>query len=338
MSLLEITDLETTFDTQAGEIVATDGISFELEEGETLGIVGESGSGKSVTALSIMGLIRNPGQVKNGSVRFRDKDLHSLSDRELRKLLGRDISMVFQEASSALNPAYTIGHQIEETLEVNDYKGDPRERAVDLLEQVGIPSPEENLDKYPHQYSGGMAQRAMIAIAISREPQLLIADEPTTALDVTIQAQILELFNDIQEEMNMSMIFISHDMGIIWEVCDRVAVMYKGKIVEIAETEQIFKDPKHPYTRGLLQCLPQVSEQLEPIKGTVPSGATLPGGCTFHPRCEYATDACVEGFPESARVGENHRASCYLYTDHDESGEAPSGKLPQNQNEKPINY
>lgn len=329
MSLLTVEDLETVFKIPDGTVRAVDGVSFSVEEGETLGVVGESGSGKSVTALSVMGLVENPGRVRNGDIEFDGRDLLDIPDEERRKLLGEDISMIFQRPQESLNPVFTVGEQIAETLRIHGYEsGDPWDRAVDLLETVGLPSPVENAKKYPHEYSGGMAQRAMIAIAISRKPKLLIADEPTTALDVTIQAQILGLLDELQSDLGMSTLFISHDLGVIWEMCDRVAVMYKGKIVEVAETEDLFENPQHPYTRGLLECLPQGDEKATPIPGDVPGGTVHPSGCTFHPRCPYATDSCAKEFPATTQK-DGHGVSCYLHTNIDQDGKRVSRKLPE---------
>lgn len=328
MSLLEVEGLRTVFETHDGELPAVDGIDLEVEEGETLGLVGESGSGKSVTALSILGLVDKPGKIEAGRIHFDGHDMRALGEDQRRELLGNDVSMIFQRAQESLNPVFSVGEQITETLQVHGYDGsNPWDRAVELLDTVGIPSPEENAKKYPHQYSGGMAQRAMIAIAIAGNPKLLIADEPTTALDVTIEAQILELLEDLQTNLGMSMIFISHDLGVIWEVCDRVAVMYLGKIVEVAETEELFENPKHPYTKALLQCLPQTNGEMEPIPGPIPKSTDRPSGCTFHPRCPYASEACSDSFPAMEEFGE-HRSACYLHTDVDENGKRPNGKLP----------
>ena len=328
MSLLEVDDLETVFETPAGTVPAVDGVGLEIEEGETLGLVGESGSGKSVTALSIMNLVQNPGEIRSGRIRFDGHDMLELTPKERRALLGEELSMIFQRPQESLNPVFTVGSQIAETLRVHGYdEGNPMDRAVDLLEQVGIPAPAENATKYPHQYSGGMAQRAMIAIAIAREPQLLIADEPTTALDVTIEAQILDLLDDLKNELGMSMLFISHDLGVVWEVCDRVAVMYMGKLVEIAETKELFENPQHPYTKALLDCLPG-SGDIAPIPGPVPTATDRPKGCTFNPRCKYATEGCTEAFPEMA-VADEHLAACYLHTEYDEAGHRSEGRLPE---------
>lgn len=328
MSILEVEDLHTQFKIPEGIVRAVDGVDFTIEEGEILGLVGESGSGKSVTALSLMGLVQDPGRVTDGQIRFDGRNLRTMPDEERRALLGEELSMIFQSPQESLNPVFSIGNQIAETLQVHGYSpDDPWGRAVDLLEQVGIPNPEENAKKYPHQYSGGMAQRAMIAIAIARDPTLLIADEPTTALDVTIQAQILELLKDLQEEIGMSMLFISHDLGVIWEMCDRVAVMYKGRIVELAETESLFENPQHPYTRGLLRCLPQSGGEVNPIPGNIPSGVEHPSGCTFHPRCPHASEACTQSFPAMTEQ-DGQQTACYLYTDVDYEGKKPPGELP----------
>ena len=301
MSLLSVEDLETVFEIPDGTVKAVDGVSFEIDAGETLGVVGESGSGKSVTALSVLGLVQKPGRITNGTIDFDGRDMRALTHEQRRALLGEELSMIFQRPQESLNPVFRVGRQIAETLRIHGYSaGDPWEKAVDLLETVGIPSPAENAKRYPHEYSGGMAQRAMIAIAISRDPQLLIADEPTTALDVTIQAQILDLLSDLQADLGMSTLFISHDLGVIWEMCDRVAVMYKGRIVEIAETDELFDDPHHPYTRGLLRCLPQGGERITPIPGEVPSGTAHPSGCSFHPRCPYCFEPCPGNYPPLA--------------------------------------
>lgn len=328
MSLLEVEDLRTVFKTQDGLLPAVDGIDLTVKEGETVGLVGESGSGKSVTALSILGLVDKSGQVEASRIQFDGQDMRTLEQEQRRKLLGNDLSMIFQRPQESLNPVFSVGEQITEALQVHGYDGgNPWDRAVELLETVGIPSPEENAKKYPHQYSGGMAQRAMIAIAIAGNPKLLIADEPTTALDVTIEAQILELLDDLQSEIGMSMIFISHDLGVIWEVCDRVAVMYMGKLVEVAETEELFENPKHPYTKALIQCLPQTNREIKPIPGPTPKSTNRPSGCTFHPRCPHASEACRNSFPAMEDF-DDHQAACYLYTDFDKEEKHPEGALP----------
>jgi oligopeptide/dipeptide ABC transporter ATP-binding protein len=328
MSLLSVEDLRTTFETKEGTLTAVDGVNFEIDSGETLGLVGESGSGKSVTAQSVMRLIQQPGQITSGEIEFDGRDLRNISETELRRIRNQELSMIFQEPQESLNPVFTIGEQIAETLQVYGYeKGDPWDRAVELLGTVGLPNPEEQAKKYPHQYSGGMAQRAMIAIAIAGNPKLLIADEPTTALDVTIEAQILELLDELKAELDMSMLFISHDLGTIWNVCDRVAVMYMGKIVEIGEVESLFQDPQHPYTEGLLECLPGVDGAMEPIPGSVPSNFDLPSGCTFHPRCPYVTEGCTKAYPATESVN-GHEVACYRHTNVTADGQVNEGKLP----------
>lgn len=328
MTLLDVHDLETVFHTRDGTVRAVDGVDFSIKEGETVGLVGESGSGKSVTALSVMGLIQSPGEIVDGSVEFNGRDLLDLPERELQQLRGDDLSMILQHPTKSLNPVFKVGAQITETLRVHGHTtDDPWQRAKELLETVGLPNPEENLHRYPHQYSGGMAQRAMIAIAIANNPQLLIADEATTALDVTIEAQILDLLNELQEELGMSMLFISHDLGVIWEICDRVAVMYMGKIVEVADVDELFTDPKHPYTQGLLECLPEGKDEIHPITGETPSATDLPNGCTFHPRCPHATDACKTAYPATKR-NNGQSVACYRYTDKTESGATVTGEQP----------
>ena len=336
MSLLEVRNLETVFNTNEGTVRAVDGIDLTINEGETLGLVGESGSGKSVAALSMMGLIRPPGNVVNGTVEFNSHDLLSLPNQELQQLRGDELSMILQHPTESLNPVFKVGRQIAETLRVHGYDSDdPWNRAVELLETVGLPNPKENAHRYPHQYSGGMAQRAMIAIAIANNPQLLIADEATTALDVTIEAQILDLLNDLQTSLGMSMLFISHDLGVIWEVCDRVAVMYMGKVVEVADVDDLFTNPQHPYTQGLLECLPQGKAEIHPIKGETPSPTELPDGCTFHPRCPHATEACQNVFPAATSNG-GHTTACYRYTDETVTGEIVSGNLPTSPTNREI--
>ena len=298
MSLLEVKDLKTYFYTDSGVAKAVDGVSFSLEKGKTLGIVGESGCGKSVTSLSIMRLL-DPvtGRNEGGSILFEGRDILKLDEKEMRKIRGDKISMIFQEPMTSLNPVFTIGYQIEESLMLHkglDKKA-ARARARELLEMVGIPEAEKRLDEYPHQLAGGMRQRVMIAIALSGDPQLLIADEPTTALDVTIQAQIMQLLRDLQQQLHMSIIIITHDLGVIAEMADEVAVMYAGDIVEKAATRDLFDDPLHPYTIGLMSSIPDVNEnidRLNTLEGLVPSLYDMPKGCRFAPRCKYATPEC----------------------------------------------
>ena len=316
MALIEVSDLRTYFHTREGIVRAVDGVSFSVEKGRTLGIVGESGCGKSVTALSIMGLIpKPPAWIESGSVVFDGRDLATLSDKELEDVRGRQIAMIFQDPMTSLNPTFKIGTQITETLRrhLSMTKSEARTRAVELLEEVGIPNPAERLDDYPHRFSGGMRQRVMIAIALSCSPELLIADEPTTALDVTIQAQILDLLERLREEHQMAMIIITHDMGVIAEAADDVAVMYAGQIVEQAGVLDLFDSPEHPYTEALLGALPQLEGdniregRLTAIPGRPPDVLDLPEGCRFAPRCPYrGLDACATEPQELHEVRTRH--------------------------------
>ena len=298
MSLLEVKDLKTYFYTDSGVAKAVDGVTFSLDKGKTLGIVGESGCGKSVTSLSIMRLVDPAtGRNEGGSILFDGQDLLKLSEKEMRKLRGNRISMIFQEPMTSLNPVFTIGDQIEESLKLHkglDKKA-ARDRAIELLELVGIPEAGKRVDEYPHQLSGGMRQRVMIAMALSGDPELLIADEPTTALDVTIQAQILQLLKDLQKKLHMSIIIITHDLGVIAEMADEVAVMYAGDIVEKAPTRALFDDPKHPYTIGLMNSIPDIDDhvtRLRTLEGLVPSLYDMPKGCRFAPRCQFRCPEC----------------------------------------------
>lgn len=298
MSLLEVKDLKTYFYTDSGVAKAVDGVTFSLDKGKTLGIVGESGCGKSVTSLSIMRLVDPAtGRNEGGSIVFDGQDLLTLPEKEMRKLRGNRISMIFQEPMTSLNPVFTIGDQISESLKLHkglDKKA-ARDRAIELLELVGIPEAGKRVDEYPHQLSGGMRQRVMIAMALSGDPELLIADEPTTALDVTIQAQILQLLKDLQEKLHMSIIIITHDLGVIAEMADEVAVMYDGDIVEKAPTRALFDDPKHPYTIGLMNSIPDINDhvsRLRTLEGLVPSLYDMPSGCRFAPRCQFCCPEC----------------------------------------------
>lgn len=298
MSLLEVKDLKTYFYTDSGVAKAVDGVTFSLDKGKTLGIVGESGCGKSVTSLSIMRLVDPAtGRNEGGSIVFDGQDLLTLPEKEMRKLRGNRISMIFQEPMTSLNPIFTIGDQISESLKLHkglDKKA-ARDRAIELLELVGIPEAGKRVDEYPHQLSGGMRQRVMIAMALSGDPELLIADEPTTALDVTIQAQILQLLKDLQEKLHMSIIIITHDLGVIAEMADEVAVMYAGDIVEKAPTRALFDDPKHPYTIGLMNSIPDINDhvsRLRTLEGLVPSLYDMPSGCRFAPRCQFCCPEC----------------------------------------------
>jgi peptide/nickel transport system ATP-binding protein len=318
-TILEVKNLKTGFRTDDGEFLAVDDVSFKLEKGKTLGIVGESGSGKSVTSLSIMRLIPSPpGKIVGGEILFNGRNLLNLSEEEMRKIRGNDIAMIFQEPMTSLNPVFTIGNQIAEAIALHQKglsKQQVREKTIDMLRLVNIPEPEKRVDEYPHQLSGGMRQRVMIAMALSCNPQLLIADEPTTALDVTIQAQILDLVRKLQRELGASMILITHDLGVVAETCDDVAVMYAGKIVEYGSVEDIFYRPKHQYTKGLLDSIPHFEtghrrERLETIKGLVPSMLNLPKGCRFSERCKAVQDDCKIKQPELISFGGKHFAAC----------------------------
>ncbi|MEF8790692.1 MAG: ABC transporter ATP-binding protein [Haloarculaceae archaeon] len=313
--LLSVRDLRTHFDTPEGELRAVDGVSFEIQPGEVLGLVGESGSGKSVTSLSLMGLIRPPGEVHGGEVRFDGEDLRGLPPERLRRLRGDELAMIFQEPMSALNPVFDVGWQVGEPLRVHrDLEmGASRERAVELMRRVGIPSPESRIDDYPHQFSGGMQQRAMIAMALACEPRLLVADEPTTALDVTIEAAILDLIRELNETMGMATLLVTHDLSVVAEICDRVAVMYAGRIVEYGDVETIFADPRHPYTKGLLRCIPdpRLDEQdLDPVRGEPPDPRAFPDGCHYADRCPASVADCDRIDPRLRRVGPDHFSAC----------------------------
>jgi peptide/nickel transport system ATP-binding protein len=315
--LLRISDLHVHFRTEAGVLRAVDGVSFEIAAGETLGLVGESGCGKSVTAYSILKLLPvPPAEYASGQIRFRDDDLMALDEKNMRRVRGNLISMIFQEPMSSLNPIMSIGAQITEAIREHrkSSKREARENAIDMLRRVGIPSPETRFHEYPHQLSGGMKQRAMIAMALVCRPLLLIADEPTTALDVTIQAQILELLNELQRELNMSVLLITHDLGVVAETCDRVAVMYAGKIVESAPVEMLFEAPMHPYTHGLFGSLPALGlrkKQLAVIPGSVPSPLDFPSGCRFRTRCSMAQDICKQE-PPLREILPSHLSACHF--------------------------
>lgn len=317
--LLEVRNLKTYFYTEDGVVPAVDGVDFSIDKGTTLGIVGESGCGKSVTSLSIMGLIPNPpGKVVDGEIIFEGEDLLKKSEAEMRRIRGNDISMIFQEPMTSLNPVFTIGNQIMEAIILHQglSKSDARDKTVEMLRLVGIPSPEKRVDEYPHQLSGGMRQRVMIAMALSCNPKLLIADEPTTALDVTIQAQILDLMRKLKDELGTAIMLITHDLGVVAELCEQVVVMYAGKIVERGDVETIFAEPTHPYTLGLLGSIPKLNEtqrRLQAIPGVVPNPAFMPEGCRFHPRCRYATEECRNQEPELMDLGGGHEVACLRY-------------------------
>lgn len=320
--LLEIRKLTAGFFTENGVVKATDRISLVLGKGQTVCLVGESGSGKSVTSLAIMRLLDYAGgMILEGSIHFHGQDLTVKKQEEMRQIRGNQIAMIFQDPMSALNPVFTVGEQIAESLRLHQNKGGEEawRMAVDLLKLVGIPAPEIRAKQYPHELSGGMCQRVVIAIALACNPELLIADEPTTALDVTVQAQILDLLRKLQAELGMSILLITHDMGVAAEMADRVAVMYAGVIVEEGPVEEIFNHPSHPYTVGLLQSIPgfegERGGELYTIQGTIPPIGQLPSGCRFHPRCPHASDICRQQEPHEFMIGEDHRAACWLYDD-----------------------
>ena len=316
--ILKVDNLHTYFYTENGTIPSVNGVSFEVEEGETLAIVGESGSGKSVTSLSIMGLIDAPGKVVKGEILFEGTDLTTLRKKEYRKLRGNDIAMIFQEPLSSLNPLFTIGNQLSEAIKLHQKvdKKVAKVKSIEMLKHVGIPRPEQVFDNFPHVLSGGMRQRVMIAMALSCNPKLLIADEPTTALDVTIQAQILELMKDLAEKQNTSILLITHDLGVVAEMADKVIVMYAGQVVEDTDVFTLFSQPKHPYTQGLLASTPkfhEMDEELVSIKGMVPTPSTMPVGCKFHPRCPHAMEICVQKEPSLQELGNGQQVRCWLY-------------------------
>lgn len=320
--VLEVKNLKVEFNTDRGVATAVNGVNFDVYKGKTIGIVGESGSGKSVSALSIMRLIPNPpGRISGGEILFNGENLLNIPMDDMRRIRGNKIAMIFQEPMTSLNPVFTVGNQIEEVLELHQSHLSPKERrekAVDMLRLVGIPSPEKRVTEYPHQMSGGMRQRVMIAMALSCEPDILIADEPTTALDVTIQAQILELMNKLQKELGMGIIMITHDLGVVAETCDDVAVMYCGQIVEHADVKTLFNHPQHPYTKGLIESIPSFDstsgkskEKLATIEGMVPSLFDLPEGCNFQDRCAYATEECRSKEPSLRPIASEHEVSCF---------------------------
>jgi oligopeptide/dipeptide ABC transporter ATP-binding protein len=314
-TLLHIEDLKVRFKTEDGYVSTVNGVTFNMLEGETLAIVGESGSGKSVTSLALMGILPPNGEVYDGKMSFKDKDLRNISKKEYRALRGNEISMIFQEPMTALNPVFTIGNQLRETLIVHNEmsKEEAQKKGIEMLELVGIPDAEKAMSRFPHQLSGGMRQRVMIAMALSCNPRLLIADEPTTALDVTIQAQILTLMRKLKETGNTSILMITHDLGVVAEVADRVIVMYAGEIVEEAPVYELFEKPLHPYTRGLMASIPKIHDvvdELISIEGTVPNPANMPSGCKFHPRCPLADSECTKIHPKLEYVNKFHAKRC----------------------------
>ncbi|MDO4547898.1 MAG: ABC transporter ATP-binding protein [Clostridia bacterium] len=318
MAMLEVRDLHTSFFTQAGEVKAVNGVSFDLDGGRVLGIVGESGSGKSVTAYSILQILTHPGRIVSGSIRFKGQELVGAGESAMRKIRGNKISIIFQDPMTSLNPVYTIGNQLEEGIRLHTGRShaEARARAAEMLNLVGINEPEKRLKQYPYELSGGMRQRAMIAMALACEPDILIADEPTTALDVTIQAQILELMQELQRKIGMAIIMITHDLGVIAGMCDEVIIMYAGSLCERGTADNIFYRPRHEYTRGLLRSIPNIDcdekSRLIPITGTPIDLLRLPSGCPFAPRCERAMKICLESRAPEACVGEDHFASCWL--------------------------
>ncbi len=329
-NILEVSNLHVSFDTYAGEVKAVRGVNFELKKGETLAIVGESGSGKSVTSKAVMRLIPNPpGRIKDGEVLFEGKNLVKYSEKEMQNVRGSEMSMIFQDPMTSLNPTMTVGKQIMEGLKKHQKLGtaEAKERAVQLLRLVGIPNPETRVKQYPHQFSGGMRQRVVIAIALACNPKVLIADEPTTALDVTIQAQILDLMKDLQKKTGTSIIIITHDLGVVANIAQRVAVMYAGKIVETGTVDEIFYKPQHPYTWGLLASMPKLhtkSEELLAIPGTPPDLVDPPQGCPFAARCPYAMKVCVDNMPEYTEHSNSHKAACWLQDERAPKVEPPA--------------
>ena len=316
-NVLEIRGLNSYFFTEKGVVPAVDGLDLDIPKGKIIGLVGESGCGKSMTAKSIMGLLKYPGRVAGGSIRFEDQDLTRLSDKELRKICGNDISMIFQEPMTSLNPVHKVGRQVRETLLVHNptmSKAEAKQRVVEMFQRVGIPEAEKRYDCYPHELSGGLRQRVMIAMAMVCKPKLLIADEPTTALDVTIEAQILRLMKELRDETGMSVLIITHNMGVVAEICDYVYVMYAGKIMEQAETFELFDHTMHPYTKGLLDSIPRIgqnAERLHTIPGVVPNLLHLSQGCPFSNRCEYATDQCRTEKAQLHPVAPDHQVRCF---------------------------
>ena len=317
--LLEVRNLKTYLHTSQGIVRAVDGVSYRVEAGETVALVGESGCGKTMSALSIMRLVPKPqGSIVDGEIRFEGRDLLTLSEEEMRRIRGQEIAMIFQEPMTSLNPVLTIGRQITETLEAHDSvsKDEAKKRAVELLQLVGIPDPQRRFSDYPHHLSGGMRQRVMIAIALSCNPKLILADEPTTALDVTIQAQILELMRKLSDEFGVALMIITHNLGVVARYADRVHVMYAGKIIESADAREIYQNPRHPYTLGLLRSVPRLDQprkgKLDPIEGQPPDLWNLPGGCSFRPRCRFSIEKCAQEVPPLREIGNDHRSACWV--------------------------
>ncbi|MBR2861399.1 MAG: ABC transporter ATP-binding protein [Clostridia bacterium] len=317
MALLEVRDLRSSFFTDAGEVKAVNGVSFDLERGKVLGIVGESGSGKSATAYSILQILASAGKIVGGSIKFNGQELVGAGEKVMKTIRGNKISIIFQDPMTALNPTYTIGHQLKEAilLHTNRTKAQAKERAIEMLRLVNVNDPEKRMNQYPYELSGGMRQRVMIAMALACEPDILIADEPTTALDVTIQAQILELMNSIQKELGMAIIMITHDLGVVAQMCDEVIVMYAGSVCEQGTTDEIFYNPHHEYTKGLMRSIPTATSagtKLQPITGTPIDLLNMPKGCPFAPRCANAMKICINQNAEIMEVCENHKAACWM--------------------------
>ena len=315
--VLEVNNLHTSFFTDVGEVKAVNGISFHLEPGKTLGIVGESGSGKSVTAYSIMQILAQTGRITEGEVKYKGQDITKFSEKEMQSFRGSKCSIIFQDPMTSLNPVFTVGYQLEEAimLHTNKTKAEAKQRAVELLSLVGVNDPEKRLKQYPHEHSGGMRQRDMIAMALACEPDILIADEPTTALDVTIQAQILDLMKELQEKLGMAIIMVTHDLGVIASMCDEIIVMYGGRVCERGTADDIFYRPAHEYTKGLLRSIPRLDnmgEKLVPIGGTPINLLNMPKGCAFCPRCDEAMKICLTEVPMELRISDSHLASCWM--------------------------
>lgn len=338
MELLKVTNLHTSFFTPAGEVKAVNGVSFSLEKGKVLGIVGESGSGKSVTAYSIMQILANPGKIVDGSIIYAGQELVGASKEEMSKIRGNKISIIFQDPMTSLNPVFTIGNQLMEAimLHTGRNKQQAKERAIEMLKLVGVNEPEKRINQYPHEFSGGMRQRVMIAMALACEPDILIADEPTTALDVTIQAQILDLIRDLQAQLGMSVILITHDLGVVAEMCDEVIVMYAGEVCERGTADEIFYNPKHEYTKGLLRSIPTVSDddrRLEPIGGTPVDLLNMPDGCPFSSRCDNAMKICLGYKAKEMKINDNHIASCW----HNVKDAIAAGEITEKEVEEMYN-
>lgn len=319
-TILQVKNLRTSFYTEEGIVRAVDDLSFSLSKGETLAIVGESGCGKSVTSLSILRLIQGSGKIEEGEILYNNKDLLKLTEKEMRSIRGKETSMIFQEPMTSLNPVFTVGKQIGESLKYHQglNKQEAREKSIEMLKLVRIPDPERSIYRYPHELSGGMRQRVMIAMALACEPKILIADEPTTALDVTIQAQIMDLLSEIKEKTDLAIILITHDLGLVAEIAQNVMIMYGGKAVEYSDIQSIYRDPKHPYTKGLLRSIPRLDvpmETLYSIKGSIPNLVDLPKGCHFAPRCDECMDICKEKMPKVTTLADGRKVRCWKYED-----------------------